>query len=1024
MEVHTGDVLDTFPIRLSWDLFRIYESTSTVHHLGQSVVLPPSQDEQPIVLNARVSRLLAQFRQQNVASVLEEAIVVGRTALGLFPLDHPERPVALSNLASGLHARFWQNGAVSDLEEVVDLSRAVLHLSPQGHPNRAMFLNNLAVSLCDQFNSLGALSDLDEGIRLYRAALELCPTDHSKRPTTLNHLAASLCARFKHLRVQHDLDEAVALGQEALDLHSRSDPGRPGALNNLATSYNMRSIHLRNLADLNHAIGLHREALEQSGPRHPHLSIFYANLATCLEARFDEQGAMADLDEAITLLRAALDLHSRGHPQCATSLKDLGSALHARFKQMGQNSGVGDLNEAILLLQASLELRPKGHLERPVFLDKVADCVQSRFGRWRNISDLDKVIALRREALSLCPPGYRGRSLYLNKLATCLRGRFKLQGVMADLDASIALHREALDLRTPGHPGRSMSLGSLAKSLRLRFMHQGVTSDLDEAIIFEQMLEREAENVLPTHLLGRSRGRSATLDSVASSHSHIDPTKIRQVISDIVLSTLANVPTRLIETGTGMLHDRTALVNTFEHSPQYEELLASLSSYRPTEQIECIRAAVQTYFQYATLSHRWGMEEPLLRDVDVHNIYEITVLSEGLIKLQNFCRAAAAKGYLWTWSDTCCINKESSAELQEAIGSMFSWYRQSALTIVHLSDVLDAPSNAGALSRSVWLKRGWTLQELLAPRTMLFYLQDWSLYMNPLSSNHKEDSGIVDELARATGISPQHLTSFCPGIDDARSKLQWASVRRTTVQEDAAYSLFGIFDLQLPVMYGERRERALGRLLQEIVAQSGDVSVLDWAGKQSSFHSCLPAGLDAYQTLSYTPTSLTDSELESSIVKLRKVITPEAACKLYNSLASLVPARFSNRRLTVPCIVYPVRSVTPKHSSPDLYDVQVSGLKPLRITSSDHLDEGKDAAAPRYILVRIWNRKWLDPLCQDTTAAAFKLMVWLAQPFSTFLLAQLPHGEFKRIASRHSIIARIDQVSSLPDSQIRTLEIL
>ncbi|KAL4079653.1 heterokaryon incompatibility protein-domain-containing protein, partial [Scleroderma citrinum] len=374
-----------------------------------------------------------------------------------------------------------------------------------------------------------------------------------------------------------------------------------------------------------------------------------------------------------------------------------------------------------------------------------------------------------------------------------------------------------------------MTLRNLSKSLRLRFAHQSVTSDLDEAIIFEQIFEREGGHVLPAQVPGGSRGRSATCDSVASTHAHLDPTKIRQVISDVVRHTLFDVPTRLLETGTGLLHDRTGLVHTFENSLQYKELLASSDTCSPTEQIECIRAGVKTYFQYATLSHRWGMEEPLLRDVNIHNIYEITALTEGLIKLQNFCRTAATKGYLWAWSDTCCINKESSAELQEAIGSMFSWYRQSALTIVHLSDVTDT-SSAGALSRSVWLKRGWTLQELLAPRAMLFYTQDWSLYMNSLSSNHKEDHGIVDELMRATGISPQYLTSFCPGTDDVRSKLQWASIRHTTIQEDAAYSLFGMFDLQLPVMYGERKEKALGRLLQEIVAQSGDVSVLDWVG--------------------------------------------------------------------------------------------------------------------------------------------------------------------------------------------------
>ncbi|KAG6326170.1 hypothetical protein ID866_12919 [Astraeus odoratus] len=197
-----------------------------------------------------------------------------------------------------------------------------------------------------------------------------------------------------------------------------------------------------------------------------------------------------------------------------------------------------------------------------------------------------------------------------------------------------------------------------------------------------------------------------------------------------------------------------------------------------------------------------------------------------LVKLQKFCDTAAHHGYSWAWSDTCCIDRTNSVELQEAIGSMFSWYHQSALTIVHLADV--SPSCVGALSNSVWLQRGWTLQELLAPHTMLFYTQDWELYMNSTAPNHKKDAIIVKELAHATGISSDHLTNFHASMDNARSKLQWAASHHTTRAEDNAYSLFGIFDLHLPVLYGEGKEKSLGRLLQEILSQSQDISILYW----------------------------------------------------------------------------------------------------------------------------------------------------------------------------------------------------
>ena len=254
---------------------------------------------------------------------------------------------------------------------------------------------------------------------------------------------------------------------------------------------------------------------------------------------------------------------------------------------------------------------------------------------------------------------------------------------------------------------------------------------------------------------------------------------------------------------------------------QCKQLLASAANSDPLHN-KHIQETVSTYFQYVNLSHRWGSDEPLLRDVQGQVIYDIELM-DGIMKLQSFCAAAGERGYMWAWSDTCCIDKESSAELQEAIGSMFRWYRWSALTIVHLADV---PAH-GTLSNSVWFKRGWTLQELLAPHSILFYTQDWSLYRNRVSSNHKEDTIVLAELAKVTNIPSHYLTEFYPGMGDARSRLQWASACRTTCPEDMAYSLFGVFNLHLPVLYSESKENSLGRLLAEIISQSRDISVLD-----------------------------------------------------------------------------------------------------------------------------------------------------------------------------------------------------
>ncbi|KAG2344136.1 hypothetical protein BDR05DRAFT_839461, partial [Suillus weaverae] len=202
----------------------------------------------------------------------------------------------------------------------------------------------------------------------------------------------------------------------------------------------------------------------------------------------------------------------------------------------------------------------------------------------------------------------------------------------------------------------------------------------------------------------------------------------------------------------------------------------------------------------------------------------------GIKKLQSFCRTARGAGYRWAWSDTCCIDKSNNVELQESVNSMFVWYHNSALTIIYLSDVPPS-SKCGALAKSAWNTRGWTVQEFLAPSVILFYQKDWTLYLDDPTPNHKDSIAIMQELEYATGIDRRAVVAFRPGMRDAREKLQWASTRITTLQEDIAYSLSGVFGVRLRVDYGEKKQNALGRLLQEIIAQSGDITALDWVGE-------------------------------------------------------------------------------------------------------------------------------------------------------------------------------------------------
>ncbi|KAF2732576.1 HET-domain-containing protein [Polyplosphaeria fusca] len=228
--------------------------------------------------------------------------------------------------------------------------------------------------------------------------------------------------------------------------------------------------------------------------------------------------------------------------------------------------------------------------------------------------------------------------------------------------------------------------------------------------------------------------------------------------------------------------------------------------------------------RYAILSHTWGADQ---EEVAFKDMMEKTGRNKrGYGKLQ-FCRERAAGDHLdYFWVDTCCIDKSSSTELSEAINSMFRWYREAAKCYVYLSDVSTSgsiqtgpPSQLAweaAFQQSRWFTRGWTLQELLAPASVEFYSTDGKLLGDKTS--------MVRVLQEITGISGRALqgdplSGF--GVDE---RLSWAAGRKTKRAEDAAYSLLGIFDIHMPLIYGEGKDKALARLQREMQSLQGEGS--------------------------------------------------------------------------------------------------------------------------------------------------------------------------------------------------------
>jgi tetratricopeptide (TPR) repeat protein len=213
---------------------------------------------------------------------------------------------------------------------------------------------------------------------------------------------------------------------------------------------------------------------------------------------------------------------------------------------------------------------------------------------------------------------------------------------------------------------------------------------------------------------------------------------------------------------------------------------------------------------YAILSHTWGPDSDEVKYKDI--MKKRGTEKPGYEKLRFCAEQAKRDGLLYFWIDTCCINKSNDAELSEAIRSMFRWYASATKCYVYLSDVPD-PNDPistveSAFAKSRWFTRGWTLQELIAPKSVEFF--SW----NGESLGHRESK--VEQLHEITQIHTEALQGESMDKFSVADRKSWAKNRKTTREEDAAYCLLGIFGIHIPIMYGEGNENAMTRLDEQI----------------------------------------------------------------------------------------------------------------------------------------------------------------------------------------------------------------
>ncbi|CAI6240642.1 unnamed protein product [Periconia digitata] len=248
---------------------------------------------------------------------------------------------------------------------------------------------------------------------------------------------------------------------------------------------------------------------------------------------------------------------------------------------------------------------------------------------------------------------------------------------------------------------------------------------------------------------------------------------------------------------------------------------------------------------YAILSHTWGSEEVTYQDMvawisreEKCSIHQ----KRGFFKIERACHQAFHDGLEWVWIDTCNIDKSSSSELSEAINSMFQWYRNAAVCYVYLEDIKydDLEPSEGVaryklevLRSARWFSRGWTLQELIASEKINFFCtvpentQWWFIGSKETESKY---------LAAITGIDRAVLEDpdLLPTVSVAR-RMSWAARRQTTRPEDIAYCLLGVFQVNMPLLYGEGAN-AFIRLQEEILKDSEDESLFAWTEPEASIN--------------------------------------------------------------------------------------------------------------------------------------------------------------------------------------------
>ncbi|KPI44746.1 Vegetative incompatibility protein HET-E-1 [Cyphellophora attinorum] len=283
-----------------------------------------------------------------------------------------------------------------------------------------------------------------------------------------------------------------------------------------------------------------------------------------------------------------------------------------------------------------------------------------------------------------------------------------------------------------------------------------------------------------------------------------------------------------------------------------------------TLEIESFTGSVSRETPYTILSHTWENDEVSFEDM---KDLSLARTKAGFAKIEAAAAMSVDHGVKYIWIDTCCIDKSSSAELSEAINSMFRWYKDASVCFAFLSDlkIAEQGKDLAGFRDCRWWTRGWTLQELLAPAEVLFLDEAWTL--------RGSKTELVDAIQSITGIEAWVLVSSASlSTVPLAKRMSWAANRQTTRVEDMAYSLLGIFDVNLPLIYGED-SKAFIRLQEEILRTTTDLSLFAWhAGPNATFRGVLAQSPYDFRSCNDIVTSDDQFRFRDEIVRTNKGI--------------------------------------------------------------------------------------------------------------------------------------------------------